>query len=599
MFLKQLSSSLMIILLLFSMVAAQLPTAQEAAQTDQQAEAQKQAASRAVAMLDEILKEAQQLTLAENHIHVQIAVADLLWKYDEARARALFKSAVSELSGLLNNAGEPDPDDAQQAFRAARMRTEMRQMLLRALARHDARLARDFLRATHRAEAAATTPGYGGQEESQMELNLASQLASNDPKQAVEVAEESLAKGFSYQLPQIIAQIARKDREAATKLASSIVARLRNENLTTNQEASSVAFNLLRVGAEPSAANAKPDSQNATPLIDEQVLRELAEMLATATLNDKSGRSEAYSIMPLFEKYAPSRAAQLRSRAGQSRGPGMDARTNDSDDYRTLIEKGSIEAILEAAQKAPSHMRNQLLQQAAMKALNQDDPARAQQIINQNFPEPYQRKMMLANLKQQMLAKALEKGRIDDARQLVAQARTNEERVRILTELAVGIGAKGDKKVALQLLDEARSLTSARARNVKQLTAQFQVARAYARLDSARSLTILESFMDQLNELANAALLLGGFFAENEIVKDDELLLVPLAALSERAGSQFAPDIGALANADFDRIRNVADSFQRAELRLAARLLIAQSVLAERTATANPTVVSPMLGVDE
>jgi hypothetical protein len=602
MFLKQLGSSLMIILLIFSMAAAQLPTKQEDAQADQQAvEAHRQAESRAVALLDEILKEGQRLTLAENRIQVQTIVADLLWKYDEARSRSLFKAAVSELSLLPNDPSNPDEDDVRQAYNAARMRSQLRQMLMKALAHHDARLARDFMRATRRSETSASTPANAVSEETQMELNLASQLAANDPKQATEVAEETLAKGLSYQLPQVVAQLARKDREAANKLASSIVARLRNENLATNSEALGIAQSLLRLGAEPSAASssAQTDSKNAQPLIDEQVLRELAEMVATVALNDKSNRIETYSIpslMPLIEKYAPSRAALLRSRAAQSKKTVASEELAASDNYRALAENGTVESLLEAAQKAPDYLRDQYYLQAASKALKQDDQARAQQIINQNIKEPYQRKMMLASLERQMLAKALEKGKIDEARQLIAQTRTNEERVRLLTELATGIGAKGDKKVALQLLDEARNLSSARARNIKQLTAQFQIARAYAALDPARSLVILESFMDQVNELLNAALLLGGFLAEDEIVKDDEVLLLALASITDMSGGQLMSELGALADADFDRTKGVADSFQRAELRLAARLLIVQSVLAERTATGNPPVVAPALG---
>jgi hypothetical protein len=260
----------------------------------------------------------------------------------------------------------------------------------------------------------------------------------------------------------------------------------------------------------------------------------------------------------------------------------------DMDDYRTLVEKGTVETMLEGAQKAPPHLRAQLYQQAAMKALSQDDPSRARQIINQNVSEPYLRKHMLAELERQILKRAAEKGKLDEARQLAAQASTNEERVRILTQMASGIGAKGDKKVALQLLEEARSLTSGRARNVKQLTAQLMVAQAYAALDPARSLMTLESLMDQINELLNAALLLGGFFGGEEIVKDEELLMQPVTSLTGTFGGQHVPDLGALAYADFERTKSIADSFQRDEVRLIARLLIAQSVLADRP-TGNPT----------
>lgn len=597
MFLKRLISSLTIILLTFSLAAAQLPATQETARKDQPEEALKATASRAVTLLDEILKEAGQLRLAENRIHVQTIAADLLWRYDEARARSLFREATNELTLMLSSAPvNPDPDDEHQSYRTQRMQTQLRTKLLQALGRHDARLARDFLRSMRRLSQPATENArYAMPDDSQMELSLASQIATSDPKQAVEVAEESLAKGLSYQLPQVVAQLQQKDREAATKLASGIVAKLRSKNLSNDYEAASIAANLMRILVEPGAGASQTDGKSATPLVDEQVLRDLAEIIAGIALDDKSRLSDTLSLstlMPALEKYAPSRAAQLRSRAAQSKRPNAEM---DSDDYKALAEKGSVETLLEAAQKAPEHLRPQIYQQAAMKALSQDDPARAQQILTQNIKEVYVRKHMLAELEREILKRTAEKGKLDAARQLIAQASTNEERVRILTQVAEGIGAKGDKKVALQLLEEARGLTSGRARNIKQLTAQLQTAHAYAALDPARSLMILESLMDQLNELLNAGLLLGGFFGGEEVIKDDELLIQPISELMDRSSQQYVPDLGALALADFDRTRAVADSFQRDEVRLIARLLIAESVLGERPSTGSPPGVSATL----
>jgi hypothetical protein len=46
--------------------------------------------------------------------------------------------------------------------------------------------------------------------------------------------------------------------------------------------------------------------------------------------------------------------------------------------------------------------------------------------------------------------------------------------------------------------------------------------------------------------------------------------------------AQYGKELGALARADFTRTKQVADRFQRTEVRLMARLMIAQSILSDR-----------------
>src|SRR5919206_238169 len=56
--------------------------------------------AKALALLDEVVKDARGLSLAENRAYVLAAVADLLWAHDEERARALFKEAGDNIGGI-------------------------------------------------------------------------------------------------------------------------------------------------------------------------------------------------------------------------------------------------------------------------------------------------------------------------------------------------------------------------------------------------------------------------------------------------------------------------------------------------------------------
>jgi hypothetical protein len=135
---------------------------------------------------------------------------------------------------------------------------------------------------------------------------------------------------------------------------------------------------------------------------------------------------------------------------------------------------------------------------------------------------------------------------------------------------------------------------------MNQLGAQLMVARVYAQLDPARSLTILEPIVDQLNELLGAATVLGGFFVE-ELVRDDEIMLGPISQLFSMASNDFLQhyvgDINALARADFDRTKALLDKFQRDEIRTLMRLLLAQSILSPQPTPPNrATVITTLMG---
>jgi hypothetical protein len=553
-----------------------------------QGKAQKELEQKALSLLDDVLKDSESFKQAENRIRIRAAAAYILWRYDEARARIIFREAMASLIDILKEPTDEDPAEARKMFEGPKqLRTEMLQML----AQRDARLARELLRATRSPAAQAGNVREGTEYyDRQMDLNLAAQIASSDPKLAAEIAQESLSKGFAYQLPSLVTAIQEKDPEVAARLASDIMTKLRTEKLDSSREARNIAVSLLKLATETPEADAK-NPKNATPLLDQTTLRELTEMVTAEALRSPAQNadmlSSLQSMMPVVEKYAPARVGQIRQKAPVETVVDEDdetegVETGEMGKYRTLFEKGSTDELLSAAPNAPEGMRGMLYQRAASKIMEEGDTERARQIINEKVQDPAQRKQMLAQLNQVSATTAAEQGKVEQTRKMLATLRTNEERVMLLTQLASGAAAKGQKKIALQLLEEARGMLGQRARNINQLGAQLMVARAYAQLDPSRSLAMLEPIVDQLNELLGAATVLGGFFVE-ELVRDDEIMLGPLSMFFSMASNvllqQYIGDINALVRADFDRTKALVDRFQRDEIRTMMRLMLAQSIL--------------------
>ena len=569
--------------LLLMLVLAAPSLAQEA--TDGGA-AQQELRQKALSLLEDVIKDSELFRHAENRIRVRAAAANALWDQDPARARLIFKEVMAGLADLLNNLDAGDEPSRPRMVEGPR---QLRRELLGVLARRDPRLARELLRTTRSEEAGARVPRGDVLADRPLELSLAAQIAETDPGQALEIAEETLPGGLSYELSGLLNVLQSKDPATAARLASQIVVKLRTEKLAESDVARQVAVSVLRLAAQTPADDGK-GPKSAPPLLDAQAMSELIERLAAEALRPNSTSPELLGVllelMPTVEKYAPARAAQLRRRTQGKEAAGEVAQVipavdSDWNKYQPVLEKGTIDEILAAAADAPEGMRDMFYQHAARKVLEEGDAARARQIINEHVKEPSQRKHMLAELDEQATYLAARQGNLEQARKLIATLRTNEERVLALVQLAEGAAGKGDKKLALALLDEAQELTSGRAKNSKQLLSQVAVARAYGQLDAARALSILEPVVDQLNELLAAGVVLGAFFVE-ELVQDDEIMMEPLTSIAGEIANTYLGDLAALAHADFDRTRALADRFQRPEVRSIMRLLVAQSVLTAR-----------------
>jgi hypothetical protein len=590
---RHLLRSLVLIVLLSSATFAQTPATSPSPQTDEQRKAQQELQAKALNLLEDVIKDSESFKHAENRIRLKAASANVLWSHDETRARTLFKEAIASFVALLKN---QDSDDASANPRMFGASGSLRREFLQMLAQRDARMAREFLRATRQQEGqtASTREALIDQP---LEIHLARQIAATDPKQALEIAEESLSGGFSYELPQLISDLRQKDPEGASKLASQVVTKLRTENLESNHMARQTAMSLLREATQTTTENEGQGVKAAPPLLDQATTRELIEIMAAEALRPSSTSTDLLAalqeMLAAVEKYAPTRAAQVRRKMEQ-KGAVADKTTDEEEAeleamnavlsrnrYTAVFENGSAEELLAEAAKAPEELREMLYRQAAAKMMEEGDIDRARQLINERVKDPGERKQILSSMEEMASFKAIEQGKIEQGRKLLATLRTNEERVMLLAQLALSASLKGDKKIALQLLDEARELLPGRAKNFTQLGAQVSVARAYAPLDAARSLAILEPVVDQLNELLAAAVVLGAFITE-EIIKDDEIMMEPLNMISNEVFVNYLGDVNALANADFERTKALADRFLRDEIRIAARLLIAQSILSPK-----------------
>jgi hypothetical protein len=578
------------LLILSTTVAAQLPPPPKQESEEEKAKARKELERKALVLLDETLEGAQVLKLAENRAALRVQAGDLLWARDEKRARALFRDAAADLAAMK-------PGDANRADRTYWMATHLRSQMLYTVAARDGQLALELLRESRPpGEEGASAPAGDPDMELRLEQALTALAAESDPKTALRLAEESLSKGVTYGVLGLLERLRHKDAEAATKLAGRIVEKLRGETLGGNaHEAWTVAASLLRMALlPPSNENfylSMPAHPTRTPdkpkplVMEDSVVRELADMVAAAALKD-SAANGAYGMMmtirpllPELEKRVPARAAQLRLKLAEM-DKVLDPRAKMWSQYDTLMSKPP-DAIIEAAAQAPAEMRTHLYSAAAMKLFKSGEVERARAVVNENL-RGQERDQMLALLEQAEVASAVEKGNTDDARGVVSRVKSKERRASALAELALMYAAKGDKKTAGGLLEEARALLDRQPDNEREVEALLNVARGYALVEPAKTFELLDPLIDQANDMMSAAALLEKFGAGAGMFRKGEMLLAP--GIGELGGmyARYVKALAELARVDFDRTRQTADRFNRDEARLMARLIVARSILSDR-----------------
>src|SRR5262245_63050327 len=110
MYLRRLIFAFTLGYLLLASIDAQTPAKQqEAASTQEKLEARKELEEKAFALLEEVIVQSSTLRQVDNRITIQASAADLIWKRDEKRARALFKAASASLAEVMATMDQSDP----------------------------------------------------------------------------------------------------------------------------------------------------------------------------------------------------------------------------------------------------------------------------------------------------------------------------------------------------------------------------------------------------------------------------------------------------------------------------------------------------------
>jgi hypothetical protein len=533
---------------------------------------------KALDLVETLAEQVLNLRSSANRIRAEVQVADLLWARDEKRARTLFTAAVSQLTTQISELDYGDPEVYNEMTRI----NNSRQELVLRIAPHDGDMAIDALARTRFQGDNRTR--YGGNwtasSEANLEMMLANVIAAKNPEAALKLARGSLSRGVSGSLLSFLPLLYQKDAKSAQVFYQEIVARIKDDNPARNPELANNAWNLLTSFQPPQAGE---DAYR-------DLLTTMLGNLLSINRQTQQGMNQAQNmfyqierIVPLIEKYAPARAAELRE---WSRGieKTVDPNTQIYQEIRRVSEKGTADDIMALAAKYPPEYQNLLYQNAAWKAVSSGDTAHAKEIA-EKIADPVQRRQVIDQLDNQAARAAEGDNKVIEARRLSEKASTINRKIEILLQSAMAL-SPNDKKAALDLLSEAKSVLASSPQSAAELNAQMQLIQVYLRLDPEQAFGQLQPLVVRLNELVAAAVILDGI--DYRYLKDGEWVMQQGGNALSNLVTSLDRMLATLGRVDFDRARTLADQIGRPEMRVMMEIDLVQMTLSGKPGSAPP-----------
>lgn len=601
---RHLFYSFIFVLLVSNLIFAQTsPTESETEKARQEKE------KKAVRLIEEIAGEVSLLKFSDNRALVLASVADLLWKRDEKRARQFFRQSADEI--VATNNAPPDNTSATM-FIALSRNSSPRQDILMTIAVRDPELALELLYVTRPANVAAALAVYSqnqpakqgtntptvmmeqtqnrflAENELRLEQNFSVQTAAKDPKLAAKMLRENMAKnGVTSSAFGVVRKINEKDNELAVKLLEEIGQKLGGESLDSNSDKSGLIVGFLReFYTNPPKTGAKPNDAKMLKLED-KTARDLANKLADFLVKSDTSRSlnnyfQFRTAMPVLEKVIPERIPMLKQKQ-EALKKTLPQEMALSDDIFGGGDN-SPEKMVTNASRMPEQTRGFMYRNAVNQAVADGSTEAVRAALSQS-PSGKQRDDAIAYLDSKTAEKKIKDGKIDEARKIIDALNSTKEKVERLVQMAVGFqqkDTKEDKEIAAKLMTEARGLIDYSPQDEDAINDFLRIASGYAYVEPDTAFSMLDAFAEQANELVNASAVVAKFDKNNQNFKNGELIFTRGLPRIGTTVLSYGKEAQLLANADINRLENIAGRLQRPDAQLLLKLYIVQAFFTGR-----------------
>ncbi len=597
-------------LALFTVSFAQTaPTPTPTESQSEKEKKQKELQKTVLEMLDQAINEAATLRLPQNRAIVFAIAGDLYWKFDEKRARDLFRASGNDI--VVGNAeAEKEKKDTDDPYASMFDYNDVRNQILPMIAKHDADLALELLVQTRTAKMTealtkASDPNakqeggmmnynpeqYRVQREIALEQQFAVLAAEQNPDKAIKLIKESLAKGISWNVLPLLQKINKKDEKKATALADDVVRKITDTDLTKKREDLQAAIRFLQFATNPNAAKAA-NNEKIFKFNDAQI-RSIADKLITTFMlpsNSLEMTMGLSTVIKDLEKIAPDRVQLLKQKQAEAT-KNMPPELKRMQQQQKLWNQNSTpEDILAEIPKLNEFERVQAYQSLTYKIGQIEDEARAKKIIEQ-IPDEKTRQNALEQFESGRISRAAKDGKLDEAKKLIGNLSKKKTQIQKLVSLATEFHKKGgekDKEVAAGLMKDAKALANEYPEDEDELNDLMEIVKGYAVIDPNEAFRIFDPIVDQINDFVQATAILSKYNKRNRNFKKGELVMkVNGYSFDGLLLFRYINQIQLLGKADLNRMNLFSNKFTRGDARTIVKLFIAQGFLAEEKKAEN------------
>lgn len=568
----------------------------------------KELEKRVLEIIDQTVGEAATLKLAHNRAIVYAVAGDLYWKFDEKRARELFRSAGAEITLALAEA-EKEKKEEDDPFVAVFESNNVRGEVLPLVAKHDADLALELLVETRPARLAeallkAAAPNnkqdggyfnynpeqFRAQQEIALEQRFALLAAEQNPDKAIKLIKDSLAKGISWNVMPLLQKINQKDEKKAAALADDVVRRIVDTDLAKKREDMNAAIGFLQYAVKPPAA--RSPNQKIFKFSEAQT-RDIADKLAATFLQPTNALDVVMAmnrVMADLEKILPQKSALLKQRQAETMKTLPPEFKRLQQQQRIWNQNSTPEEILAELPKYNDFEKAGAYQSLVSKIVEIDDEARAKKLIEQ-IPDEKTRERAADAYESAKINRAADDGKLDEAKKLIKNLSQKKNQIQKLVALAVQFHRKNtekDRESAAALIKEAKALTSEFPEDEDELNDLMEIVRGYAVIEPKEAFRLFEPIVEQLNDFVQASAILSKYNRRSQSFKKGELIMRTNG--SPRDGVllfRYINHMQLLGKADLHRMSAFSDKFQRSDARSIVRLFVAQGFLSEEKKVAD------------
>jgi len=538
-------------------------------------------AAKGKALLKELIENVAQLKASPTKVGFQLRIASLLETIDTKVAKEMMYAAVEAFVDFVSALNEDDEDNYFPQYSIA---VQLRDQLIQALTARDPDKALAFMRSSKMLlHLDKEVSEVEDKQESVYTLNIANQIAKSDPKRTYQMAQDALKKGYSAVLTNTLQALKETAPDLSEQLENQIIDKLTNETIIKNPDAVQLTNILLRSSSNQGVQGTTTGLVKADARVKlfDKLLAECLAYSPRKEINDNQVGSLVWTMLETLKSVGPA----MNKRESVAAVEKKFAEVSDSfypqfrmmRDLQTNINGDSIEQSLEAINKAPQEMRDQLYQQVANNAAAKGELNKAREILTTHFGDNFQRKQLLRGLDQQVAYQSMSKGNVEEALRVIRSMPSAKMRSSMVAQIVAQLGDNLTKSAALSLLDQAHSILSpsTRARDAEEMAALMALGKAFLKYDSNRATEIIQPLIDQFNELESAARTLRTFA---ELEANDGLFLA-----ADDTGSGMVsviPDVlGELAATNFDLARSLADRVNPVDVRLSSYIeMVRQTV---------------------